>query len=45
MIRSVLGPGAGGSTADDLTLATDARDILAARDSLKQLLGLSQLDT
>jgi hypothetical protein len=27
------------------TLATDARDLLAARDSLKQLLGLSQLDT
>jgi len=27
------------------TLAADARDLLAARDSLKQLLGLSQLDT
>jgi hypothetical protein len=27
------------------TMAGDARDILAARDSLKQLLGLSQLDT
>jgi hypothetical protein len=25
-------------------LATDARDLLAARDSLKQLLGISQLD-
>jgi hypothetical protein len=38
-------------TADDierlhnrLTLAGDPRDILAARDSLKQLLGFSQLD-
>ena len=27
-----------------LTLAADARDLLAARDSLKQLLGISQLD-
>jgi hypothetical protein len=27
------------------TLAADTRDLLAARDSLKQLLGLSQLDT
>ncbi len=27
------------------TLAADARDLLAARDSLKQLLGISQLDT
>jgi hypothetical protein len=27
------------------TLATDARDLLAAHDSLKQLLGISQLDT
>jgi hypothetical protein len=26
------------------TLASDTRDLLAARDSLKQLLGLSQLD-
>jgi hypothetical protein len=30
---------------DRLTLAADTRDLLAARDSLKQLLGLSQLDT
>lgn len=28
-----------------LALAGDARDILAARDSLEQLLGLPQLDT
>ena len=28
-----------------LTLTGDARDILAARDSLKQLLGLPRLDT
>jgi len=28
-----------------LAMAADARDLLAARDSLKQLLGLSQLDT
>ena len=27
------------------TLSADARDLLAARDSLKQLLGLSPLDT
>jgi hypothetical protein len=27
------------------TLAADPRDLLAARDSLKQLLGISQLDT
>ncbi|MGP0064059.1 MAG: hypothetical protein ACLQGP_10740 [Isosphaeraceae bacterium] len=27
------------------TLAGDARDLLAARDSLKQLLGLAPLDT
>jgi hypothetical protein len=27
------------------TLSADTRDILAARDSLKQLLGLSQLNT
>jgi hypothetical protein len=30
---------------DRLLLAGDARDILKARDSLKALLGLSQLDT
>jgi hypothetical protein len=28
-----------------LALAGDARDLLAARDSLKQLLGIPQLDT
>jgi hypothetical protein len=27
------------------TLTTDSRDLLAARNSLKQFLGLSQLDT
>jgi hypothetical protein len=29
---------------DRLTLAADARDLLAARDSLKQLLGLPYID-
>jgi hypothetical protein len=30
---------------DRLTLAADARDLLAARDSLKQLLGIPRFDT